>query len=739
VTAIDGFLSTWSNARQTYGQGTPQTGDQYDNSGKLNNLQSTVQTAAPTGTWTGAAAEAYAKTNNQHGEVLGQLAALDKQLASQVNNSAQVVATGRQNLDSLRQWVVDAANSVPPGKNAEQIKMQIAQRGLAQLQDVIKQSNAQSNEIGQNVSKIGDQYQALKEKLFKQGTGDKDDPQLAGGEEMGPVPPEQQAKEDVEKTLKTGDKEAAARVDKALSSIQPGHPLDTRQAAYLNEMQKQQHDMSVADLKAAEDRLDPSQKHIIGDSWQLMSNDDVPREANHWDDKRESKGGFDRLPTSVQDGIKGFTAVPVPGDDSLKDITSIVKDGQPQFQQGTEIDRELMRRADRIMDTPLFNGTGINPDKVPGLDGAVTDIFDSAGRDHQIVYDQISGNHGDDGQDFLHDVSTHEWDDNGKSAGSLFGWTGDEHQADPMLAAETAQVYADYLGTHSEELLAINGHTQIGDMNPELVKAYSHGLMPYQEELVTDQPKADTPFHRLDDLGSTMDKTKGLFAVIDSQHDAAVQWNKTAYQNALDMQQSFADYAHAHPDLGTDDNRADDLQSSARLLGAIDGGINEETLSNIRNGQMNADQAYEQAKSAYEFKKDLLRNVFSYGPGGDLVTNSIADQFAGPEPNKSNFKFDSNGTLTDVGLSTQQQSVQHQITQANYTIASEFIHRGESPAMPDRFFNADGSLKAPSQIDPADWSMYDTRLTAAMARYPEISATMSKFSGTFSLIGGYHA
>jgi hypothetical protein len=29
----------------------------------------------------------------------------------------------------------------------------------------------------------------------------------------------------------------------------------------------------------------------------------------------------------------------------------------------------------------------------------------------------------------------------------------------------------------------------------------------------------------------------------------------------------------------------DDLQSSARLLGVIDGGMSHETLSNIRNGQ----------------------------------------------------------------------------------------------------------------------------------------------------------
>ncbi|MDT5248727.1 MAG: hypothetical protein QOJ28_1361 [Mycobacterium sp.] len=34
------------------------------------------------------------------------------------------------------------------------------------------------------------------------------------------------------------------------------------------------------------------------DSWQLMSNDDVPRDSGKFPDQQ--KGGFDRLPDSVQ-------------------------------------------------------------------------------------------------------------------------------------------------------------------------------------------------------------------------------------------------------------------------------------------------------------------------------------------------------------------------------------------------------------------------------------------------------
>jgi len=37
---LDGFESTWSNARSTFGQGTPQEGAQFDNSGQLRQMQS---------------------------------------------------------------------------------------------------------------------------------------------------------------------------------------------------------------------------------------------------------------------------------------------------------------------------------------------------------------------------------------------------------------------------------------------------------------------------------------------------------------------------------------------------------------------------------------------------------------------------------------------------------------------------------------------------------------------------
>jgi hypothetical protein len=163
---LNGFLSTWSNARHTFGEGTPQTGSQYDASNTLNQLQSTVQTAAPGSKWTGGAATAYGAANTEHGRVLGQMAELDRRLAAEVDYSAQVVEAGRRNLDAVRQWVVDAAASVPPGQAGETTKMAIAQKGLSQLQEIIQKSNGDMNAIGGRIRGLDGEYQALGEQRF---------------------------------------------------------------------------------------------------------------------------------------------------------------------------------------------------------------------------------------------------------------------------------------------------------------------------------------------------------------------------------------------------------------------------------------------------------------------------------------------------------------------------------------------------------------------------------------------
>ncbi len=105
--------------------------------------------------------------------------------------------------------------------------------------------------------------------------------------------------------------------------------------------------------------------------------------------------------------------------DQMRDISGIVRDGNPALQTGTQLDSEMLNKADRMMDAPIWehdpasNGQDVGRD--PFLDPVVSEIFTSAGRDHPAVAALITGGQGED----LHDITHHYWADNGAAAGSL--------------------------------------------------------------------------------------------------------------------------------------------------------------------------------------------------------------------------------------------------------------------------------------------------------------------------------
>jgi hypothetical protein len=166
MSVLDAFLSTWSNARSTFGDGPPHTGAQYDSSGKLTESQNNVNSAAPDGRWTGTASNAYGAANHEHGRVLGQMAGLDQRLASEVTASANVVTSGRRDLDAVRKWVLDVASTAPQNQAGERMMLPIVQKGLKDLTDIVRRSNGDLNAIGGRIQAIGHEYQALGNQKF---------------------------------------------------------------------------------------------------------------------------------------------------------------------------------------------------------------------------------------------------------------------------------------------------------------------------------------------------------------------------------------------------------------------------------------------------------------------------------------------------------------------------------------------------------------------------------------------
>ncbi|WP_254427485.1 EspA/EspE family type VII secretion system effector [Mycolicibacterium fortuitum] len=160
---MDGFYSTWAQARQTFGVGTPQDGSEFGDGSRLRQMQSSIESAKPDSRWQGSAADAYTAKNQQHAAVYGKLADLDQRMAAEVSRAATVVTAGRQNLERTQNWVSSMEASIPPGKSAETMRIILASKGIGQISDLIQQSNTEMSAIGERVRGIGREYEAISE------------------------------------------------------------------------------------------------------------------------------------------------------------------------------------------------------------------------------------------------------------------------------------------------------------------------------------------------------------------------------------------------------------------------------------------------------------------------------------------------------------------------------------------------------------------------------------------------
>ena len=159
---LDGFLSTWDKARNTFGHGTPPTGERFDEGTQLCGLRADLRSAATDLRWSGAAAEAFEAGNDDLHDVLGTLAELDRRLAAQIDRSVQIITVGRRDLDAVRQWVQDAAATVPPGDTGEQVLQSIVGWGLGELRGIVSAAHAELAATGRSIRTLGEDYRAAR-------------------------------------------------------------------------------------------------------------------------------------------------------------------------------------------------------------------------------------------------------------------------------------------------------------------------------------------------------------------------------------------------------------------------------------------------------------------------------------------------------------------------------------------------------------------------------------------------
>ncbi len=746
---LDGFMSTWSKARETFGQGVPQTGERFDQSAQLRQMQTTVESAAPGSRWIGAAASAYDTANADHGKVFGNLASLDQRLSAKVTESAHVVSRGRLNLDTVRQWVLDAAATVPEGKTREQMLMPIVKNGLGQITEIITTSNAELNRIGGAIKGIGGEYQALSDQKFAPKEVEGDARGVVGEDEEHLKP--ENMEELARKTL-AGDEQAAAKVDEILHGINDqqlgpnseGHPLNPVQAELVGQMQAQMSGMSMAEVNAARDRLG-DKRGVLTNALQVMSNPNVqyPRHDGDGSQVVPSTPG-DTLPNdgvlagdtgALPDGVQqvlnergDFNGPPGPAAgypgtqsdyegaerqraaDNLKNLADIVGDGDSRFQQGTALDREMMSNAKEWL------AAQESPDgksQEHWGDEVVERVFDTAGRDTVVNHDMLTGD-----KDFMQDVLTHEWQDNGQSASTMTDWISrDAYSPDPAVnerAGQTASAIADYLGDPDNKNHLMNNTTgsqanlAIGQMNPELTQSLANAMSPYVDEMAGRDLDGTSGWKSIDgDSDVSYPHATNVFGVLGTDEDAA----RILDTRSASIQGAFInEYANSVIESNGQSSDSAAMEAAGRLKGITDQGAFM-AVSDVESDATKARQiAWDRMANNYDAAVGLGGALPYAGPALELQSTLMKDAILGPRPE-----------FGDPGHAPIESSLAMKSALASTFMAHDLGDPADLAALRGYDLNGDGLLDIPPYTEyDKDRLYYGTKLADYYSRLDDV-------------------
>jgi hypothetical protein len=532
--------------------------------------------------------------------------------------------------------------------------MPIVKNGLGQVTEIINTSNAELNRIGGAIKGIGSDYQALDDQRFAPKEGEGDAQGVLGGDDEDPKPEDME--ELARKTL-AGDQEAAGKVDDILNGIDndqlgpnsTAHPLDPVQAELVGQMQAQMSDMSMAEVNAARDRLG-DQRDALSNAMQVMSNPNVEYPRHDGDGPQvvpSAPGGplpndgvlpgdTGALPAGVQQVLNergDFNGPPAPAvgypgtqtdyegaerqraGENLKNLADIVGDGDPRFQQGTALDREMMSNA---KDWLAAQESPDGRSQEHWGDEVVERVFDTAGRDTVVNHDMLTGD-----KDFMQDVLTHEWQDNGQSASTLTDWISrDAYSSEPAVnerAEQAASAIADYLGDPANKDVLMNNSTgsqpnmSLGQMNPELTQSLAQSMSPYVDEMAGRPLDTST--------GWTAKDGEANVAYPHAAHVLGVLGTDPTAAGVLDARAASVqgtyinEYAGSVIDSNGQSSNSAAMEAAGRLKGIWDEGAYMSVLDTESDAAQARLAAYERMKTNYDAAFGLAGGIPYAGPG----------------------------------------------------------------------------------------------------------------------------
>ncbi|MFN3008372.1 EspA/EspE family type VII secretion system effector [Mycolicibacterium wolinskyi] len=161
MSLLDAFMQTWSQARGTFGHGNPVNRDSLNTSDRLRQVGSSLVDAKSNDKWQGSAADSYDSVNAAQTSAVAEFANLDRRFAAEIDRSATAVIRGRQSLDEIRDWVVDAAVALPKNEAGQRMLIPIVKEGISGIAQIVRRTHTDQSTIAARLRTLAGEYAAL--------------------------------------------------------------------------------------------------------------------------------------------------------------------------------------------------------------------------------------------------------------------------------------------------------------------------------------------------------------------------------------------------------------------------------------------------------------------------------------------------------------------------------------------------------------------------------------------------
>ncbi|QTI70524.1 hypothetical protein [Gordonia polyisoprenivorans] len=475
----------------------------------------------------------------------------------------------------------------------------------------------------------------------------------------------------------------AGRLDpQQVTALEAGAPvtISASHMEYMNTLLRGLDGKSPQEIEAILGALPPEAQSGLVNIMQISSHHDVTASVTG-DPEVPTTGGLAVLPAQMRASLTrkdllvfGTKSTPgLPGSsvggnsyslNGVADnqaISRIVGMGERQYGMGTDLDHALMHATKTYLHGQvLAEQDPNNPSYTVDGRGRMRDESLTTGMIGALSSDTIAINAAvadpQTGMQFVTDVLTHQWDDDGRNAALMFTFADTEmrvENADDPLDVIRATRAGDIMesvarATASDAawklMSAIPGTDgqSLGEVNPALVRGLALSMGEYLPDLVGTDEHPGFDVKSLD--RDTLRGASNIIAALNTDPQAGEAINSRVMLTQLELERDFGQNPDANEKLIT----------AGRLEGIVDRGIKLATLDEY--GREAAAEAYQRKSESVDQMFTLLSTAGGYAPFGEDatgladatgLTGRLKDLLIGP-PTDTSVTINPDGTVAHL-------------------------------------------------------------------------------------------